>query len=396
MTNTIQDGTKKQFWLPRVQRELDKRLVAKEVSEVYTGPDAIIHNPYASTPVGSDGTATLSYSIEDYEVTDDTLAVTRRATSAEHIDNIEQLQQRFDLAMQRAERQAYVIKDKIDQYIFNLPVSMSGITNIDDGDFAGTVGNPYASSNSVIDDIANTIIEKVGLSNGAMDKGMFWVVSPYEITDMASFMQNNGFTVADSAIKNGYMGQPFAGLDVYVSNNLTHEATLGLATNPTATDTVTIAGVKFTFVSTIGTTAGNVLIGVDADASRANLATLLAALTTTTSTGVAVSTADAKKLQRMQLAATNDATGNTLAIVTKGTLSVGETLTASGDVWTSVARHTIAGVKGSIFLALPSEGGEFEKKSVSGKHGKEVVTSQIYAGTIWNNFKPEIYDVVLK
>lgn len=404
MKNTIQDGTKKQHWMPRVQRELDKGLVSLPISDVYRGPDAIIHNPYASTPVASDGVATTAYAVSDYQVTDDTLAVNRRATTSEHVDNIEELQQRFDLAMQRAQRQAYAIKDTIDQYVLNLPVSVSGISDIDDGNFGGTVGNPKASSNTVIDDIANTIIEQVSLNNGAMDRGMFWVVSPYEVTDMTSFLQNNGFAEADRAIRNGYVGRPFAGLDVYVSNNLTHTVDLGLATNPTDGDTITINGVTITFVATLSGGAGEVHIASTVDITRANLVAFLngttlpgdTAVTEATDAGAAaLSASDSAKLGRLKLTATNDNTADTATLESRGTLIVSETLTDGTDTWGTVARHTIAGVKGSIQLALPSGGMEFEKKSVSLKHGKEIVTSQIYNGTIWNNYKPEVYDVVL-
>ena len=57
MSNVTPDGTAKQHWMPRFQRELRKRLVAKGFCEVYTGPDRVIHNPYGVDPVGSDGTA---------------------------------------------------------------------------------------------------------------------------------------------------------------------------------------------------------------------------------------------------------------------------------------------------------------------------------------------------
>jgi len=69
---------------------------------------------------------------------------------------------------------------------------------------------------------------------------------------------------------------------------LTGSAVLALATNPSNTETVTIQGQVFTFVSSIGTTEGNVLIGGSADATRANLAALINAPQTTTANGVAL------------------------------------------------------------------------------------------------------------
>ena len=229
MANVLVDGTSKQEWLGNFQEELDKVLVARGIADVYTGSARIIHNPYASTPVASDGTAATTYAVTDYTLTDDTLTVNRRATSAEHIDNIEELQTRYDLAQNRAQRQAYTIRDTIDQYVLALPVSMSGVTDITAGDFAGTPGAAYASSATVVDDIANFIRTSMMLANSGGGRP-FWVISPYEAADIASFTQNNGFTSADAAIRNGFTGENFGGLDIYVSNNLYHTVTLGLAT----------------------------------------------------------------------------------------------------------------------------------------------------------------------
>lgn len=396
MANTLADGTSKQHWMPNFQRQLDKVLVSKGISEVYTGPDRIIHNPYSSTPVASDGTAATTYSVTDLTLTDDTLTVNRRATAAEHIDNIEQLQTRYDLAKDRAERQAYTVADTIDQYMLALPVSMSGVTDITAGDFAGTPGAAYASSNSVVDDIANFIRTSMMLVNSGGGRP-FWVISPYEAADIASFTQNNGFTSADAAIKNGFTGENFGGLDIYVSNNLYHTTSLGLATNPTAGDTITINGVVFTFRA-VPAVAGEIDIGASADATRVIVANAVNGSATgqNSATGYfEVSAADRAKLSRLRVVATDVAGSDLMTLTANGTLIVSETLTDGTDTWATVVRHTIAGVEGAMFLALPRDGAEFEKKSVSGKHGLEVVTSQIYAGTIWNNRKAEIFDVLL-
>lgn len=399
MANTLGDGTSRQHWLPNFQAQLDKVLVAKGISDVYTGPDRIIHNPYSSTPTGSDGAATTSYTVTDYQVTDDTLTVSRRAVSAEHIDNIEQLQTRYDLAKDRAERQAYNVADKIDQYVLALPVATSGVADIDAGTVASGAANgtAYETSNSNIDDLANFIRTSMMLANSGGGRP-YWVISPYEAADIASFTQNNGFTTADAAIRNGFTGENFGGLDIYVSNNLYQTVTLGLATNPTANDTLTVNGVTFTFKATPAA-AGEIDIGASADATRALIANAINGSATgqNSATGYfEVSTEDREKLSRLRVVATNDDTANTLTLVANGTLIVSEALTDGTDTWTAVTRHTIAGVKGATFLALPSGGAEFEMKSVSGKHGKEVVTSQIYNATIWHRRKAEIFDVLVK
>src|SRR5580704_12546209 len=70
---------------------------------------------------------------------------------------------------------------------------------------------------------------------------------------------------------------------------------VALPTNPTNTQTLTLTingnAVVFTFVSAIGTTAGNVLIGASAAATAANLLALLNQ-PQTTATGVALAGAN--------------------------------------------------------------------------------------------------------
>lgn len=402
MSNTLADGTSKQHWIPEVQDNLHKRLVSKAIATVYTGPDRIVHSNYASEADGSDGTAS-TYTVTDYELSDDTLTVNRQAHAAEHIYMIEKLQTRFDLAMERAAEQGQIVADKVDQYVLNLPVSTSGVSDIDAGVMAGGASNgtAYEVTSSTVDDVTNTIREQLLINNARVSKGIDWVVTPRELTDVTAFMQNNGFSVADAAIRNGFVGEMFNGMRVFVSNNLTHDCTLSLATNPTAGDTVTINGVTFNFAATLGSTEGTLHIGSTVDATRANFAVALNAPGTSiaeaTDTGyVAFTGENLKTLKKMQIVAVDTAAADTLKVTAKGTLTVSETLTDGTDAWGNVHRHTIAQVRGSLFLALPTDGMEFDKKPVTGKTGREFATSQVYNGTIWTRPKKEIFDVYVR
>lgn len=385
-----------------MQRELNRRMVSLGIAEVYRGADRIIHNPYQSTPVGSDGAATVTYSVEDFAVTDDTLTVSRRADVSEHIDDIEKLQSRYDLAMKRAERQSYVIKNKIDQYVLGLPVGLSGVSIIDEGTMAGTAntGAPINVSNTNVDDVANKIVASLSLNNAATDEGMFWVVSPHEVNAITSFMQNNGFSVADAAIKNGFAGEAFGGLKIYVSNNLTHTAVLSLATNVTAGDTISITVGTRTITWTaraVPALAGEFDIGASADATRVIIQNAINGSATglNSATGYfEVSAADRAALDAVQISAVDTAASDILTVTAKGTIGVSETLADGTDTWGEVKRHTIAGVMGSLYVALPEDGMTFEKKAVSGKHGRELVSAQVYNGTIWTNRKEEVFDVL--
>lgn len=401
--NALADGTSKQYWIPEVQDNLHKRLVAKAIATVYTGPDRIVHSNYQSEADGSDGTAS-TYSVTDYELSDDTLTVNRQAHASEHIYLIEELQTRFDLAMERAAEAGQIVADKVDQYVLNLPVGTSGVSDIDAGVMAGGASNgtSYEVTSSTVDDLTNTIRENLLINNARVDKGIDWVITPRELTDVTAFMQNNGFSVADAAIRNGFVGELFNGMRVFVSNNLTHDVTLTMDTNPSDGDTMTINGVTLTFRATLGSTAGSIHITGSVDATRANLSTYLNAYGANseaedTNAGyVALSAENQKTLKKAQIVTVDSSGADTLAITTKGTLTVSETFTAGTNVFGYINRHTIAQVRGSLFLALPRGGMKMDQKPVTGKTGREFVTTQIYNGTIWTRPKKEIFDVYVR
>lgn len=114
------------------------------------------------------------------------------------------------------------------------------------------------------------------------------------------------------------------------------------------TQTITIGGVVFTTVTTIGTTAGNVLIGLDAAATITNLVALINAPSTTTSTGVALSADDAYKIKTLLgLTAVGTTTTVTLtsSVVPTPVIAVSETET--NFAWT--VSTTSAGIPGNQF-----------------------------------------------
>jgi len=71
------------------------------------------------------------------------------------------------------------------------------------------------------------------------------------------------------------------------------------------TQTITMKSIVFTTVTTLGSTPGQVLIGASQTETLANLVTLVNTPTVTTSTGVALSEADATKLKDLGLVASS-------------------------------------------------------------------------------------------
>lgn len=202
-------------------------------------------------------------------------------------------------------------------------------------------------------------------SNNVSMAGLCWVLDPFSLSQIAQFPIGKDITSNNTYFINGFSGNLY-GAEVYVSNNLTGEAVLSTATTPTDGDTIVIGGVTFTFKTTLGSTAGNVLIGGSADVSRANLTALLNAPATTTANGVALSAADQIIIQDVlgigtassaAVAVVNDNTANTMTVVAVGSsrLTLSETLTDATDTWTANFVHAFYGMKGSIDVAIQDQ-----------------------------------------
>lgn len=400
--DTTQNARKK-FTMAAAQENLYAYNVARRVCEVDTQKMGTIYNPYTSLPGVNDGTvSSATYNIAEYDADADSLQVNRRADASEHVNSYDWKSVGFDLIANRGAEFGKTISQTIDRYVFSNVVGNGGFALGDGGTDGSTTA--WTTSSSNIDDVINATIEEIDSNEGYGDR-KYMVVSPREANDLRGFMQTNGFEVQDDAIRSGipFVGTTFSGVDIYQTTNLKNEVVLGLATNPSDGDTITINGVTLTFVATLGTTPGNVHIGTDVDDTRANLATALNGTTypgdtdiasSATEGFVALSTADQYKLARLGISASNDDSADELTVTAKGLLKVSETLTDGTDAWGSVKRYLVAGNYGSVFLALPGTGMDYHEKEVSGKAGVELFMEQFYNSTIWSR-KQDLVGTVL-
>lgn len=107
----------------------------------------------------------------------------------------------------------------------------------------------------------------------------------------------DGFNLADSTLKNGYAGG-FLGVDCYKSNHLPHLTELNK--NPADGDTITINGVKITFKNTLTSTAGEVKVGSSLAESMENANKVLLGAVENSSTGIALTADNRKKIKRVR------------------------------------------------------------------------------------------------
>lgn len=398
--STTQDARKK-FTIATAQENLYAVNLANVIANVDTQKMGTVYNPYTTRPIAINGTAaaTTTYTVKAYAADADSLQVNRRAGAAEHVDSYDWKSVDFGLLEDRGMNMGKAISQVIDGYVLSLPVDTAGVNEIGDGGVVGST-TPWTSSNTVIDDIINTAIQEVDLANSGSKR--FMVVSSYEANDLRGYLQSTGNMVGDEVIRNGIasqvtkVGTTFSGVDVFQSNNITQGVVLGMATNPTAGDTITFAGVTATFVATLTGAASEIHIASTVDITRANLAEWfngLGALSEAeaTDTGYsAASTEDQSTLSRLQVSATNDNGANTLTIVSRGVVKVSETFTDATDTWGTPYRFLVFGDYGSINLYLPTQGMDYVEKEVSGKPGVELYMEQFYNAVIWTRMKERV------
>ncbi len=177
----------------------------------------------------------------------------------------------------------------------------------------------------------------------------------YDYDIIAQQAISSTFALSDSSFERGYVGAKLAGAMLYRNQNLTNTTVLDIATQPTATDTIVINGVTFTFVSTIGTTAGNILIETNAATTAAYLVEAINAA----ATGVPWANVGVKYVAFTDDTAndflyglTAAVVGTTVTLVSKhGYRIVSSNMTNASNDWQAVYEHALVMGRGAFTVA---------------------------------------------
>jgi hypothetical protein len=266
------------------------------------------------------------------------------------IDDLDEIQSNVQLADEFMEDSVTDLSNVIDSE-FNYTAALLAANVVDDGDIGGTAGNPIQLNGSNVFQVLSTGKRKLA-SRAINTNEVCGAFDPYFIQVIEEQVAARETSFGDEATKNGitYSGRMFMynGVKMYETLNYTSTEVLGLATNPTDGDTLTITlnnvfedtprVLTITFVDTIGTTPGNVHIEASADLTRANLEALLNNPNATTAGYVGW--ADEDYWAARKLVATNDNTANTLTVRLKGGdfVAVADTLTDVTDGWSATLR----------------------------------------------------------
>lgn len=351
MANDLQYVVK-QHYAEATQETLEKTLTAMDLAGMIDIPNGTTKNlPLVKMKATGNYTKYTDQTITDVTTGNDQIVINTTPMVNFAIDEIDEQDDYIDVKSEVISDASYQIKRRIDGDFF--AQVMNAKWKYDANGFGLNIGtlSPVTLTTGGSQNISTVFGKaKAGLVQMGNNEGRLALcVDPFVTADLTTLgMETNVQGVADVSYTRGFQGK-FGGMQTYGVSTLYSTTTLDLATNPSDGDYVVIQGVKFTFVTTIGTTAGNVLIGGSADASSQNLVALINAPSTTTAQGVKLDDDDAARLEGVT--ATDGTNLLTLASKNGALVAYSSMTNASNDFQAQVTNACIM-EKGAIKMAL--------------------------------------------
>lgn len=316
-----------------------RNLVAGEGDTV---KKTIVSYPASATYVpGTDITQTA------VSASSESLSIATWLASMVIIDDTEKAQSIIELGTNISKKMMHDHNNRLEQAV--LAEATNAIWTLDDGSVGGTAGNNATVNTNTVPQFFIAADMKLDAID-APKSGRTAVIGTHFLGQLKLQQAGRPTNFGDGVNTRGVVTNLF-GWDILYSNNLPYTAVLTLTVTPTANDTITIAGVVFTFVSTIGTTAGNVLFTTATNA-RSNLATLLNAPDTTTANGVALASENVFLLRDKRRLVAVDDTSTKVTITGYGDIVVASSFTSASNLWGSQRQDSLFLVAGSIDLIV--------------------------------------------
>jgi hypothetical protein len=332
------------IWTSVVQDFLNASLVATEICntkcEAYLTSGSRVNFPYMSDVRVQSYTQGTDLTVDALTATQDYLDVDQSKVVVFAIDPVQEKQSLANYGIEMARQATFQLRNNIDQAVLASGVSAAGST---------VAGGTLTTSTLVskMTDVYSTLARK-----NAVDGELFAVVDPETASLLSQTFIANGFNIADNTLRNGFAGMA-VGFSVYVSNNLLNTVVLTMDTQPTNTNTMTILGVTWTWV-TDGTAAAAGEINIGGDVADAKLILVTALNGTTPPTAgdyVDISTANRRIYQNAQLTASAFST-HACTITAYGKIAATETFTAATNVFGTETTALLFGRKGAVSLAI--------------------------------------------
>ena len=343
-----------QHWAPEMQMTYFKENVARAIANEELRDVLVdgtrVHKPYRSSLKAQDYTkGTPISTFNDLGGADEYLDVDTVKIVPMYVDDLDKLQNKWDMAMIFARDAQQNLNNLIDQAV--LAEYSNAASYISAQDLGGSGTGSYPISISNVDRLFTVAGRNLDKGNRGQNE-RFAIIGPRlrEIIKLYVGARETGF--GDTVGANGYVGTRF-GFDLYFSNNIPFTAVVTSDAIGVAGEYFYVDGVKFTFVANgTATTAGDISIG---DSEAATMANVVLAINGTgtpgASTYIDVSADDRETLYNGSISASFDT--HTLTITGYGDVAITEA--ASNLVVTSNTQYPLFGVKGSTDLVVQKE-----------------------------------------
>lgn len=338
-----------QKYTKTVQALLQESLIAMDLANMELrsnfGNGTTINYPRPVYNNVSQYTKYTAQTESDVEYTNETMTVDNIPQITFQYDPVDEIENGYDVLGDQAKNNAFRMRQYIEGKFFEAAVS--------------SYTTPAAVTVSTVSTDATFAVKIYGtaiatLSNAGCDeKSLCTVVDPFTFQKIGQGALGNTFQVADEVYKRGYKGE-FNGTSLYVSANLTGTCTLNFATNPTANDTITIAGVTWTYKA-VPSAAGEIDIGADAAATLLlTVAAVNNANNYAAGAGSATAYFEVSKANRAKLAGLSVAQVSTTMVLTslRGYRPVSSAMTAAADDWGDFSVTTLVMAKKAIDMVL--------------------------------------------
>lgn len=333
----------KQHYSVALQALLEENLVAMDLANTMLKsrlPDGNrVHYPRAQFTNVGEYTKYTDVTDQDITTSDEYLDIDKTPLISFVIDDVDDMENGWDIVSETLTNSFYRIKQDIE------------------GNFFAEALNAAQSSASAITLSTSNVVDTFGsvraeLANIGAGMGLTACIDPFALNIIGQGALGNTYNVSDDAYKKGFRGE-FQAMKIVEATNLYVTGSLGLATNPTADDTVTINGVTFTFVAS-PSSPGDVDIGGSAAASVDNL---VAAINGGAGAGTAY--IEVSSLNRTKLEGIT-AVDNTTSIEIqskRGYKACSSNLTAAADKFGAFTINCPVMQKGAIHMVMQKEPG---------------------------------------
>lgn len=342
-TNTL-TSARKQHYLKSFEVKLHDTLIMNDVANDVSSqfPDGVTFNmpQLANMQVGN---YTGSLAVKNVTTQNSTLTMDKKPYVTFNYDDTDKKLDSWNVISMAGTSAVYKIKQKMEGDFFSQYASAR---------YTNATPTAVLSTSTAYLTISQAVATLVNA--GVPENEIVAVVDAYDYDIIAQQAISSTFALSDKSFERGYTGSSIAGAKLYRNQCLTNTYVLDIATQPTAGDTLTINGLTITFVSSIGTTPGNVLIETDANTTCGYLINLI----NQASTGVAQSGSGTKFVPFSDDNAdfltgftATDGTNQMLITSIHGYRVVSSNMTNASNDWQAVYEHALVMGKGAFTVA---------------------------------------------